>query len=163
MPDCLFCKIARKEFGSAVIYENGDVLAFLDINPRAPGHAMVVSRTHSETLLDLPDEALAPLFEGVKTVTGMLQRALAPDGFTIGINHGKASGQAVDHLHVHVIPRFTGDGGGSIHTVVSPAKERGWNANGASHLRSPNPQAKSEAHPPKEALEEMAARIRKAQ
>src|SRR3989344_5189178 len=162
MPDCLFCKIARKEFGSAVIYENGDVLAFLDINPRAPGHAMVVSRTHSETLLDLPDEALAPLFEGVKTVTAMLERALAPDGFTIGINHGKASGQAVDHLHVHVIPRFTGDGGGSIHTVVSNAEGRGWKARPKDSF-SPSLKASSEAHPPKEALEEMAARIRKAQ
>jgi len=133
----LFTRIINGEIPSHRVYEDELTYAFLDINPRAPGHAMVVSRTHSETLLDLPDEALAPLFEGVKTVTAVLERALAPDGFTIGINHGKASGQAVDHLHVHVIPRFTGDGGGSIHSVVS--------------------------NPPKEALEEMAARIRKAQ
>lgn len=131
--DCLFCKIARKEFGSAVVYEDGDVLAFLDIHPRAPGHTMVIAKTHSETLLDVPDEAIAPLFKGVKTVTAMLQKALKPDGFTIGINHGKVSGQVIDHLHVHIIPRFKEDGGGSIHTVVS--------------------------NPPAETLEEIAAKI----
>lgn len=132
--DCLFCKIASKELGSAVVYEDGETLAFLDINPRAPGHTVVVSKTHSETLLDAPDEAIASLFKSVKTVTAMLAKALAPDGFTIGINHGKASGQAVDHLHVHIIPRFKNDGGGSIHSVVS--------------------------NPPAESLEEMAAKIR---
>lgn len=134
--DCLFCKIARKEFGSAVVYEDGDVLAFLDIHPRAPGHTMVIAKTHSETLLDVPDEAIAPLFKGVKTVTAMLQKALKPDGFTIGINHGKVSGQVIDHLHVHIIPRFKEDGGGSIHSVVS--------------------------NPPSETLEEIAAKIRSA-
>lgn len=134
--DCLFCKIARKEFGSAVVYEDGDVLAFLDIHPRAPGHTMVIAKTHSETLLDVPDEAIAPLFKGVKTVTAMLQKALKPDGFTIGINHGKASGQVIDHLHVHILPRFKEDGGGSIHSVVS--------------------------NPPSETLEEIAAKIRSA-
>ena len=135
--DCLFCKIARKEFASAGVYEDGDVFAFLDINPRAPGHTMVISKIHSETMLDLSNEAIAPLFKGVKEVTARLEAALKPDGFTIGVNHGKASGQVVEHLHVHIIPRFTGDGGGSIHSVVS--------------------------NPPKESLDEMAAKIRNAE
>jgi histidine triad (HIT) family protein len=136
MINCLFCKIGRKEIEAAVVYEDNDVLAFLDIHPRAPGHTMVISKTHSETLLDLPNEALAPLFLGVKTVMAMLMRAFSPDGFTIGINHGKASGQVIDHLHVHIIPRFNGDGGGSIHSVVE--------------------------NPPKESLQEIAEKIRKA-
>ena len=64
------------------------------------------------------------MFSAVKEITGLLQEKLAPRGFTIGINHGRVGGQLVDHLHVHIIPRFEGDGGGSLHSVVkNPPKE----------------------------------------
>lgn len=116
--DCLFCKIAGKEIGAETIYEDESNMAFLDIHPRAPGHAVVIPKPHRETILDVSEEELRPLFSAVKKTTGLLLRALKPHGFTIGINHGKASGQAVDHIHVHVIPRFSDDKGGSIHSVV---------------------------------------------
>src|SRR3989344_5310822 len=116
--DCLFCRIARHEIPSEVVYEDASALAFLDIHPVAPGHAVVIPKAHAETILDAPDEALGPLFTAVKRTTEMIGRTLAPRGFTIGINHGRAGGQTVDHVHVHIIPRREGDGGASIHAAV---------------------------------------------
>lgn len=122
--DCLFCKIVAHEISADVVYEDERVLGILDIHPVAPGHVMVIPKVHSENLTDLPDAEVGPVFMAVKTVLGKLKSALSPDGFTIGINHGKVSGQVIDHLHIHLIPRFNGDGGQSIHSVVSnPPKE----------------------------------------
>lgn len=122
--DCLFCKIAGKTIPSEVIYEDDSVLAFLDIHPLSPGHTLIVPKVHSENILDLPDEEAAKAFVSVKKVTALLSEKLKPKGFTIGINHGRIGGQLVDHLHIHVIPRFEGDGGGSLHSVVkNPPKE----------------------------------------
>ncbi len=119
MTDCLFCKISKKEISAQFVYENDGAMAILDVNPRAPGHTMVIPKIHAENILDLPEEQIAPLFLTVKKITDILNKAFQPDGFTIGINHGKASGQVVEHLHIHVIPRFANDGGKSIHSVVN--------------------------------------------
>ncbi len=116
--DCLFCKIANKEIPAQIIYESADATAVLDVNPRAPGHTMVLPKVHAKNILELPGEKIEGVFKAVKEVTNLLDKKLKPDGFTIGINHGKVSGQTVEHLHIHVIPRWNGDGGGSIHSVV---------------------------------------------
>lgn len=122
--DCLFCKIIKKEIPAEIVYENDKVLAILDINPRAPGHTMILPKFHSLTILDLPKTEIGPVFEAVAKVTRLLQKSLKPEGFTIGINHGKISGQVIDHLHIHIIPRFKEDGGSSVHSVVNnPPKE----------------------------------------
>ena len=117
MNPCFFCSLITKlpENG---IYEDGAVIAILDIHPRAPGHTMVIPKYHTENILGLPSEQIGPVFAAVKKVTEMIRLGLAPDGFTIGINHGKHAGQAIDHLHIHIIPRWKGDGGSSIHGVV---------------------------------------------
>jgi len=133
--DCLFCKIAKKEIGAEIVYEDADTLAFLDVRPRAPGHCMVIPKVHAENILDLFDDKVEPTFLTVKKVTAKLLKALNPQGFTIGINHGSVSGQVIDHLHIHIIPRFENDGGRSIHSVVD--------------------------NPPKESLKEIADKIRK--
>lgn len=121
MLECLFCKIANKEIGAEIIYEDEEVVAFLDIHPIAPGHAVVIPKVHAENILGLPNEKIEGLFLAVKKTTSMLNVSLKPEGFTIGINHGKVSGQAIDHIHIHVVPRWKDDGGGSIHTVVNNA------------------------------------------
>jgi len=130
MPDCLFCKIAQKEIPSAVVYEDEATLGFLDINPCSPGHTMVIPKTHAENIIDLPDNSVGPLFMAVKKVTALLNNKLGREGFTlpnspgnlggftIGINQGIMAGQAIDHLHIHIMPRYEGDGGGSLHSVV---------------------------------------------
>src|SRR3989338_6437094 len=121
---CLFCKIANKELVSEIVYENEAATSVLDIHPIAPGHTMVLPKRHADTILDLRDEDIEGVFAAAKQTTAVLQQAFRPDGFTIGINHGSASGQTVDHLHIHIVPRFKGDGGSSVHSVVhNPPKE----------------------------------------
>jgi histidine triad (HIT) family protein len=118
MEDCVFCKIIKKEIPSdSVIYENDDAIALLDINPIAPGHALVIPKVHAENVLNLPDGKIDGVFAAVKKVSEMLQKSLNPDGFTYGIND--RIGQTVWHLHILIIPRHKGDGGTSIHQVVS--------------------------------------------
>ena len=118
MNGCLFCKIAKKEIGAEIIFEHEIALAFLDIMPRAPGHTMIIPKHHAQNISQLPDALIGPFFTTVKKVLSQIERALRPDGFTLGINHGKASGQEVHHLHFHIIPRWHGDGGGPIQRVV---------------------------------------------
>lgn len=122
--DCLFCKIANKEIKIEPLWENNRVMALLDIHPRAPGHTMVIPKMHANSILDLDSEYYEPVFEFLKKTMEAIKRALAPDGFTIGINQGEVAGQAIQHLHIHIIPRYKGDGGGSAHTIVNnPPKE----------------------------------------
>jgi histidine triad (HIT) family protein len=121
---CLFCKISKKEIPSEIVYEDDKTLAFLDIFPRSAGHTVVIPKFHAENIMALPDDLAGPTLLTVKKVTDILNKTLKPQGFTIGVNHGRVSGQMVDHLHIHVIPRYDGDGGGSIHSVVNnPPKE----------------------------------------
>jgi len=121
---CVFCNIANGNFSSDTIYEDDYVRAVLDINPVALGHTMILPKTHWETILDVDDSEISNIFIALKRVTKILKERLNPDAFTIGINHGKWAGQAVDHLHIHIIPRWKNDGGKSIHSVVQkPPKE----------------------------------------
>lgn len=118
MNDCLFCKIGAKDIPSEVVFENEYVLAFLDITPISRGHTVVIPKVHAENISVLPDEYIAPYFTAVKKVTNQIRNTLAPDGFTLGMNYGRGAGQAIDHIHFHIIPRWEGDGGTSIHGVV---------------------------------------------
>lgn len=117
--DCLFCKIGSGEVPTASLYEDEHVVAFLDVMPRAPGHTLVIPKSHAASLIELPDGEVGPVFAAVKKMDMLLTEALKPAGMTIGINQGEISGQSVPHLHVHLMPRFAGDKGGSIHSVVN--------------------------------------------
>jgi histidine triad (HIT) family protein len=112
MPDCLFCEIAAGRVAAEVVHEAPGALAFLDVHPAARGHLLVVPRTHAPTLLDLDDAAVGDLFRSVKAVQEKVRRALQPLGMNVGWNHGRAAGQHVLHLHVHVLPRFAEGGRG---------------------------------------------------
>lgn len=112
MDECLFCKVVSGEIQANLVHEAPDAVAFLDKYPTARGHTLVVPRWHAPTLLDLPDEQVAGLFRAVKEVQGRLARALAPVGFNVGWNHGRAAGQHVHHLHVHLLPRYGAGGHG---------------------------------------------------
>ncbi|MEK9180350.1 MAG: HIT family protein [Patescibacteria group bacterium] len=118
-PNCIFCKIVDGKIPAEKLYEDSHALAFLDLEPRAPGHTLIVPKYHAETLETLPEEDAGPLFSAVKKVAKMLMRGLEADGATIGINQGAAAGQVVGHLHVHVLPRYHSDGGGAIQSVVN--------------------------------------------
>ncbi len=115
---CVFCNIAAGEIPVGRVYENGRFIAFLDANPCAEGHTVIIPKGHYETVEGMPHEDAADFLDAVQGVVRALTARVHPDGFTMGVNHGEAAGQAVKHFHFHVIPRFRGDGGGSLHTVV---------------------------------------------
>ncbi len=124
MGECIFCKIANGEIPAKIIAESEKSTAFLDVNPLSKGHTLIVPKSHAETVLDLSEEDWCDMNRLVKDVIARIYDRLSPDGFNIGINMHKAGGQAVEHIHIHVIPRWQGDGGGSVHTIVhNPPKE----------------------------------------
>ena len=116
--NCLFCKIAQGEIPCSKVLEDKENLAFLDIKPHALGHTVVIPKAHAETVFEVDEQKLKHLFSFVKKVMEKLQQRVAPDGFNVGWNHLEAGGQVVPHLHIHILPRFKGDGGGSMHSIM---------------------------------------------
>lgn len=110
MSDCIFCKIVAKEIPATVIFEDEDVLVFMDIGPIIKGHALVIPKKHYDPITETPDEIIAKLHITAKKIASAQMNALGADGVNILQNNGKASGQEVEHVHVHVIPRFENDG-----------------------------------------------------
>lgn len=104
---------------SFTVYEDDHALAFLDVAPRTLGHTLVVPKAHAPALKDLPDHEVGPLFLAAKRAVMILEKQLQPDGVTMGINQGAASGQEVEHVHLHIMPRWRGDHGYSIQSVVN--------------------------------------------
>jgi histidine triad (HIT) family protein len=102
--DCIFCKIARGEMDAEVVYEEVDVLAFEDINSKAPVHVLVIPRQHVanlEEIGDLPDAVVKRLFEVSSVVAEKL--GVTEGGYAVRINNGRDAGQEVFHLHLHVM------------------------------------------------------------
>jgi len=116
-PDCVFCKIVAEEIPSVKIYEDEHALAFLDIAPLRPGHALVIPRTHAMRVEHLSEKDNEKLWEMVRIVVPRLTEATGSGGMTIAVNNGKAAGQEVDHVHVHLVPRANDDGYGPIHNL----------------------------------------------
>lgn len=106
--DCIFCKIVRGEVPCDKIYEDDHVVAFLDIAPVNKGHTLVVPKKHTENMLTASADTFAIVMKTVQKVVLALEKYA--DGVNIYVNNKKAAGQVVDHLHVHVIPRFDDDG-----------------------------------------------------
>ena len=109
MEDCIFCKIVNKEIPAAVVYENENVISFLDIMPANKGHCLVVPKKHCETLLDISDEDLDELIKAVKKVSKALSLSIGNGAYNVVMNNGEEAGQLVQHAHIHLIPRFKGD------------------------------------------------------
>jgi len=116
--DCIFCQIVDGEIPGRIVYEDDDAVAFLDANPMAPGHTLVVPRNHHETLGDLPADEADAVFAALHRLAPAIEAAVDADASTVAFNNGEAAGQEVPHVHGHVIPRFEGDGGGPIHAVA---------------------------------------------
>ena len=119
MSECIFCKIVSKEIPAHKVYEDEAVLAFLDVRPHSKGHTVVIPKEHAETVFDLSEELNKAMMNGTVKVMERIKEVLHPDGFNVGWNHNTAGGQVVPHLHVHVFPRYNGDGGGSMHSIVN--------------------------------------------
>ncbi len=118
MADCIFCKIVEGKIPAHKIYEDTSTLAFLDAYPHAQGHTVIVPKKHAETVFDLSEGECQKLMGTVIKVMRLLKKALQAEGFNVGWNHHPVGGQVVPHLHVHVLPRYQDDGGGSIHSII---------------------------------------------
>jgi histidine triad (HIT) family protein len=105
---CVFCEIARGAAAAEIVLEDETAVAFLDHRPLLPGHCLLVPKVHVETLPELPEDLLAPYFRDVQILERAVERGLGAEGSFVAVNT-KIS-QSVPHLHVHVVPRWKGDG-----------------------------------------------------
>ena len=112
--DCLFCKIVAGEIPSHTVYEDENSLAFLDILPASRGHTLVIPKTHASGLVEITPESLATTVQAAQLVARLLRKHLGPDGINMIQNDGAAAGQEIFHYHLHLLPRWAGDGA-SLH------------------------------------------------
>ena len=119
---CIFCQIIENKKPAYKVYEDPQVLAFLDINPSSVGHTLIIPKSHTARVEDLSGNYYNSLFNVLYKLIGPICEAVGAESCTIGINNGPGSGQDVDHVHVHVIPRNRRDGGHMIQSVVRPVR-----------------------------------------
>lgn len=118
MSNCIFCKIVNKEIPNYTVYEDDFVLAFLDIFPHAKGHTVVIPKKHFDTPLDMDESEWQKFCAGLKKAQEKIEQVLKPSGYNVGWNQKPIGGQIVPHLHAHIMPRYEGDGGGSMHSII---------------------------------------------
>ena len=112
MSDCIFCKIANKEINSEIVYENKNVVAFKDLNPKAKIHILIVPKKHYETILDLDEkEIMEDMLTAVKEIAK--EYKIEDDGFRLINNCKEYGGQEVMHLHIHML------GGEKLTTTIN--------------------------------------------
>jgi histidine triad (HIT) family protein len=107
---CIFCKIVAGQIPCFKLLEDERTIAFMDINPTNPGHALAVVRDHHPTIDTIPPEALADVARTAQRVARAVLKALDPPGLNLVQANGEGAGQSVPHLHIHVIPRRRDDG-----------------------------------------------------
>jgi histidine triad (HIT) family protein len=110
---CVFCKIVRRELPATVLDEDGETMAFLDIRPINPGHFLVVPKAHAAHLADLPPGAGGKVFEMARTLAVALRASgVKCEGVNLHLADEAVAGQEIFHVHLHVYPRYAGDGVG---------------------------------------------------
>ena len=107
---CIFCKIVRGEIPSTRLYEDAQVLAFMDIGPIVKGHVLVIPKQHFDPLTATPPDLLGKVMTVVQKVVKAQMNGLKADGVNVHQSNGAVAGQVVPHVHFHVIPRFATDG-----------------------------------------------------
>lgn len=106
-PDNIFARILRGEIPSVKVWEDDDVLVFMDVFPQSEGHVLIVSKTSTaRTLLEIEPDALAKVAAATQRTARAIEKALKPDGFSVFQYNGEAGGQTVFHLHFHIVPRW---------------------------------------------------------
>ena len=108
--DCIFCKLANGVFETNVIYEDDDFTVILDAGPANRGHSLIIPKEHYANIYEIPGDTAGKAFILAKKLAAHMTDKLKCDGFNIVQNNGEAAGQTVFHFHMHLIPRFKGDG-----------------------------------------------------
>ena len=106
----MFCDIIAKKAPAHIVYEDDDLIAFLDKHPVADGHTLVLTKRHYERLGEIPRAEAVKLFSKVQELNETIMKKMSAQGAHISVNDGKAAHQLVPHIHVHIIPRKAGDG-----------------------------------------------------
>jgi len=114
----IFTQIVEGEIPARIVYEDETTIAFLDANPLAPGHTLVIPKDEYERLNDVPDDVAADLYATIHQLVPAVEASVDADATTVAFNNGEAAGQEVPHVHCHIVPRFEGDGGGPIHAIA---------------------------------------------
>jgi histidine triad (HIT) family protein len=121
---CIFCRIVAGEIPAEIVARGDRFVAFLDVQPLADGHVLVVPVAHEATIEGMDPADFDALFRAVQRLAGPTRTAVGAAGSTIGVNNGDATGQTIPHVHVHIVPRWTDDGAGSVHTIFRPGPRR---------------------------------------
>jgi len=108
MKDCIFCKIASGEIQAKKVYEDSDVVAFLDADPVNVGHMLVIPKKHFTKISDMSSNDLGKLMPAINKLSKAILKLA--DGLNVMQNNNKVAGQAIMHVHFHLIPRYEGDG-----------------------------------------------------
>jgi len=108
--NCIFCKIAKKEIKADIVEETNNFIAFLDKNPKAEGHTLIIPKKHAVTILDIENTLAKEMLQLIKKISSKILEKKQGDGFNIIMNNLPPAGQAVMHAHLHLIPRKENDG-----------------------------------------------------
>lgn len=108
-PDCVFCKVIAGEIPGEVVDSDDRTVTVMDVNPATRGHVVVMPRDHTENLLAVSEEDLAATMKAARRMIERISQTLAPAGFNVLNNMGRAAWQSIFHFHVHVIPRYADD------------------------------------------------------
>jgi histidine triad (HIT) family protein len=119
--DCIFCAIGEGKAPAEVVFEDEETLAFMDINPANPGHTLVIPKRHVRDIYKLDEKTAAAVMRTTVQVSKAIKRALQPDGLNLVQSNERAGGQDIFHFHIHVIPRWYGDG---LHLARPPEVRR---------------------------------------
>ena len=106
---CIFCEIVKGNIPASKVYEDDNVLCFMDIKPVVTGHVLVIPKTHFRNALDTPEDVGSKLYAAVVKISNAIKKAYNADGINIIQNNEAASGQEVFHSHIHIIPRYEND------------------------------------------------------
>lgn len=108
--NCIFCKLANGDIPTNIIYEDDMFAVILDASPATKGHALILPKEHAANIYELSDETASRIFVLAKKMAAKMTELLKCDGFNIVQNNGEVAGQTVFHFHMHLIPRYKGDG-----------------------------------------------------
>lgn len=123
-PNCVFCKIIAGQIPSTRVYEDADTLAFMDIGQVNPGHVLVAVKAHAPDIYALDEKAASAAFRAASRVARAIREAFAPPGLSVYQANGQPAGQTVLHFHIHLVPRHDGDGMALSWPVKNPPRER---------------------------------------
>lgn len=121
--DCIFCKLANGDIPTNSIYEDERFNVILDNGPATKGHALILPKDHADNLFELPDDTAAEAMKLAKKLGCMLVEKLEAQGLNLVQNNGAVAGQTVNHFHLHLIPRYDGDGQSILWKPTSPSSE----------------------------------------